>query len=183
MIISEQEKKIFGSSSVAEIMKAVLASEHETDQGREHFWTIGVNVKNIVQFVELVSLGSLDTAVVHPREVFRLAVMKGVAAIILCHNHPSGDPSPSVEDITLTRLLADAGRILGIGVLDHVIIGKTVHSFSFYEQGLFESRFRESLYHGKGLQWHTENYPASPKKQRTTKKNKSPETIAAVVNL
>ena len=135
MVISEQEKAIYGSDDVAKIMSTLLASEHETDQGREHFWTIGVNTKNIIQYIELVSLGSLNTAIVHPREVFRFAVMKGVAAILLCHNHPSGDLNPSLLDMELTKRLREAGQILGIEVMDHVIIGKSGHGFSFRDKG------------------------------------------------
>lgn len=136
MIISEQEKAIHSSADAAKIMSTILASEHETDQGREHFWAAGVNTKNIIQYIELVSLGSLSTAIVHPREVFRLAIMKGVAAIIFCHNHPSGDLTPSQEDIELTKRLRDAGQILGIGVMDHVIIGKSEQGFSFRDEGV-----------------------------------------------
>lgn len=72
----------------------------------------------------LITLGILDAALVHPREVFRAAISDGAAAIVIAHNHPSGDPSPSAEDIRITRQMVDAGRILQIEVLDHVIIGR-----------------------------------------------------------
>ncbi len=105
--------------------------------------------------------------------------MKGVAAIILCHNHPSGDPSPSVDDIALTKRLADAGRTLGIGVLDHIIIGKPGHSLSFCDQGL-GSRLRETLFHISGTQWqyHTESIPASLRRKKAPKENKGGEAVA-----
>lgn len=180
MIISEQEREINGGCEAIGIMSAILNSEHETDRGREHFWTIGLSSKNIVQFIELVSLGSLNTTVVHPREVFRFAVMKGVANIIISHNHPSGDSNPSMEDITLTERLADAGRLLGIGVLDHIIIGKPGDNFSFYEQG---ARFREALFHSGGNAWqfHRDIVPAPLRKRRSSKKNNSGEAVAAAV--
>ena len=183
MIISEQEKTINGGGDVIKIMSAVLNSEHETDRDREHFWTIGLNNKNIIQFIELVSLGSLTAAVVHPREVFRFAVMKGVAAIVLCHNHPSGDPSPSIEDINLTKRLAEAGEILGIGVLDHIVLGKLGDSFSFHEQGLFDPKFREMLFCGGGVNWqhHHETISAPLRKRRSPKKDRGSEAIAATV--
>lgn len=167
MIISEQERIISDSKSVAEIMKAILSSEHETDQGREHFWTIGANMKNIIQYIELVSLGSLSESIVTPRETFRLAVMKGVASIILCHNHPSGDSHPSQKDIALTRRLRDAGQILGIEVLDHVIIGKTAHGFSFRDHGLFFSP-QPAV---------PETTPVSPRRKKAAKKTAGDEWI------
>jgi DNA repair protein RadC len=173
MIVSEQEKAIFGSSSVAEIMRAILDSEHETDQGREHFWAMGVNRKNILQYVELVSLGSLCASIVHPREVFRLAVMKGVAALIFCHNHPTGDPRPSQEDIELTRRLRGVGEILGIEVLDHVIIGKTY--FSFKDNGLFIPLYASMLPGNNEVQRQgvPEATPAPLRRKRTPKKKES----------
>jgi hypothetical protein len=79
----------------------------------------------------LVSLGSLSASIVHPRETFRFAVSKATANIIIGHNHPSGDTKPSQEDILLTKRLCQAGEILGINVLDHVIIGGEGNYFSF----------------------------------------------------
>ncbi len=71
----------------------------------------------------VVSVGSLDASLVHPREVFRAAAEHSAAAIVLFHNHPSGDPSPSADDLTLTRRLVQAGELMGIGVVDHVVLG------------------------------------------------------------
>ena len=72
----------------------------------------------------LVTRGTLDSAMIHPREVFRPAVAEGAAGVVLVHNHPSGDPTPSAEDRAVTRQLADAGKALGIPVLDHVVVGR-----------------------------------------------------------
>lgn len=124
MILKENTKmKVSNSSDVAKVLQAVLETESTVEQEKEHFWVLGLNTKNVVKFVDLVSLGILTNAVVHPRGFFRLAVMKGVNSIIAGHNHPSGDPAPSREDIALTTKLREAGEILGIRVLDHVIIG------------------------------------------------------------
>lgn len=90
---------------------------------REHFRVIYLDRKNGIIFMEDISIGGLHSAVVHPREVFKNAVKMSAAAVILIHNHPSGDPQPSKEDIELTNRLIEAGRILGIEVLDHIIIG------------------------------------------------------------
>jgi len=92
---------------------------------QEAFYAILLDTKNKVICTPcLTSLGLLDTSLVHPREVFREAVRQSAASVILAHNHPSGDPTPSKEDIDITRRLADAGKILGIRVIDHVICGR-----------------------------------------------------------
>ena len=93
---------------------------------REHFRVGILNTKNQVLAVETVSVGSLNSSLVHPREVFKPAVLKSAAAVILLHNHPSGDPTPSGEDLEITRRLAEAGKLIGIEVLDHIIIGDHV---------------------------------------------------------
>ncbi|HAA90786.1 MAG: DNA repair protein RadC [Thermoanaerobacterales bacterium 50_218] len=90
---------------------------------REHFKVILLNTKNQVLAVETISVGSLSSSLVHPREVFKKAIQRSAAAIILVHNHPSGDPTPSNEDLEVTKRLREAGKILGIEVLDHIIIG------------------------------------------------------------
>lgn len=91
----------------------------------EQFGVVLLDVKHRVLKTRLLSTGSLDASVVHPREVFRAAVLGGAAAVVLFHNHPSGDPTPSREDIELTRRLLAAGDLMGIAVLDHVILADT----------------------------------------------------------
>ena len=91
---------------------------------QEVFVVLTLNAKYRVIDRHLVSLGLVDSCQVHGREVFRPAISDGAAAIVLAHNHPSGDPTPSAEDLHITRQLVEAGRILGIEVLDHVIIGR-----------------------------------------------------------
>ncbi len=93
---------------------------------KEHFKALVLNVKNrLIKAID-VSVGSLSSSIVHPREVFKVAVRLSGAAVIVAHNHPSGDPTPSMEDILLTKRLAKAGEILGIDLLDHVILGDGV---------------------------------------------------------
>ena len=101
---------------------------------REHFYSLNLNSKNRLIREVLVSIGSLNTSVVHPREVFTPAVRDSAAALIFLHNHPSGDPSPSREDDDCTRRLVNAGRILGIRVLDHIVFGHDVY-YSFSDAG------------------------------------------------
>lgn len=93
---------------------------------KEKFYILLLNTKHEVLHREEISVGSLNASIVHPREVFLAAIKKSCSAIILVHNHPSGDPTPSKEDILITKRLVDAGRIIGISVLDHVIIGDNV---------------------------------------------------------
>jgi len=101
---------------------------------KEHFITLHVDAKNKIQCIDRVSTGSQSQAIVHPREVFKTALLSSAAAIVLIHNHPSGDPAPSREDREITRRLKEAGDLLGIRVLDHIIVGSSY--MSFVEQGL-----------------------------------------------
>ena len=101
----------------------------------ERFIALALNTKNHVVAVLPVSSGSLNASIVHPRELFQRAILANCASLILAHNHPSGDPVPSPEDIALTRKLIDAGLLLDIPILDHVILGYGKYS-SFKEMGL-----------------------------------------------
>ena len=91
MILSENTKeKITDSADVAKILQTILGAEHQTDRDKEHFWIIGLNNANRILYIELATLGILNETTIAPREVFRLAVMKACANIIISHNHPSG---------------------------------------------------------------------------------------------
>ena len=94
---------------------------------KEHFVALLMNARHVCISVETISIGTLNASLVHPREVFQPAVEQSAAALILAHNHPSGDPAASEEDIQLTGRLVQAGRIMGIEVLDHVIIARDGH--------------------------------------------------------
>jgi len=99
-------------------------------------WFIGLHLdgKNRIICIDIISIGSLNQSIVHPRETFKTALLSSAAALILVHNHPTGDPTPSTEDLSITRRLREAGEILGVKVLDHIIIGETFTSF--VSQGL-----------------------------------------------
>lgn len=103
---------------------------------RECFVCMHLNARNQVIAVETVSVGSLNASLVHPRECFTAAVINKAASVILAHNHPSGDPTPSREDIDLTRRMRQAGDILGIEVLDHIIITPQQRIISLKEANL-----------------------------------------------
>ena len=89
---------------------------------REHFVVLLLNARHELQCRETISIGSLNASIVHPREVFLPAILHSAASVVLVHNHPSGDPEPSEEDLSITRRLVEVGELVGIGVLDHVIV-------------------------------------------------------------
>lgn len=105
-----------------------------TGADREIFAVGLLDRKNNILGVNTVSVGGLHSSIVHPREVYKPAVIIGAASIILAHNHPSGDPTPSREDIEITKRLIEAGRIMGIDILDHIIIGDSYYSMK--EKGM-----------------------------------------------
>ena len=102
---------------------------------KEHFMLVCLNTKNHIISISDISVGSLTASVVHPREVFKEALARSAASVIIAHNHPSGDPSPSHEDISVTQRLVKAGRVMDIPVLDHIILGDN-RFVSFKEKGL-----------------------------------------------
>lgn len=103
---------------------------------REHFWALALNTKNRLVKLFEVSVGSLNASIVHPRELFRDAVRASAASVVVVHNHPSGDPTPSGADIQLTRRLVRAGDVLGVELLDHVVIGDGGEWASLRDLGL-----------------------------------------------
>ncbi len=105
---------------------------------KEHFKTLLLDAKGRIIYVDDVSTGELSMTPVHPREVFNTAVKKSAASLILVHNHPSGDPEPSMEDIALTERLVSVGKLMGIKVLDHIIIGDGEY-YSFAGVGMIEN--------------------------------------------
>lgn len=121
---------IHGPEDVAHYLMPRYRDEH-----REHFVLVLLNTKNHIIATPTVSIGSLTASVVHPREVFREAILYSAASMILVHNHPSGDPTPSREDKAVTERLVKGGKILDIPVLDHIVLGR-FHYTSFKEKGL-----------------------------------------------
>ena len=104
---------------------------------REMFIVLAVNVRNKITGIHTVSVGSLDTSIVHPREVFKFAILANASSIIVAHNHPSGDTTPSSDDIELTKRLKQASEILAIDLLDHIVLGHDGQYLSFRDRGLF----------------------------------------------
>jgi DNA repair protein RadC len=118
----KKDRKMSTPTSVA------LTCADMRELSQESFQILLLDTKNRIMDRVMISLGILDASIVHPREVFRPACIAGCGAIICVHNHPSGDTTPSAEDVKITTQLIEAGKILGIRVLDHVIIGDGHHS-------------------------------------------------------
>jgi len=117
------------SKQVFEVLRDLKSMEVET------FLCFHLDGKNRIKALQVVSIGTLTASLVHPREVFRSAIINGAVGVIFAHNHPSGHPQPSQEDIQVTKRLCEAGKLIGIRCLDHVVIGAGRY-FSFADQGL-----------------------------------------------
>lgn len=105
------------------------------DQDRECFLVVCLDTKNNPTTISVVSIGTLNSSLVHPREVYKVAILANANSVILGHNHPSGDPTPSKEDKEVTNRLIEAGKVLGIEVLDHVVVGDNHRYISLKERG------------------------------------------------
>ena len=132
--LKDKKVQIFSPSEVVKVVRDLLATEDEIDQDKEHFWAIHVDTRMVIKLVELVSLGTLNASLASPREIFTRAVAIRSNALIIAHNHPSGDATPSHEDVEITKKIKAAGQILDIPLLDHLVITKGNY-FSFKEQG------------------------------------------------
>lgn len=124
------ETKINTPDKIAEIFIPLLK-----DEQKEKFLVVCLNSSNKIIKYEVISVGSLNASIVHPREVFKTAIENSAASILLIHNHPSGNPEPSKEDITITKKLVESGTIIGITVVDHIILAGNKY-LSFIEKGL-----------------------------------------------
>jgi DNA repair protein RadC len=131
-----EEQHLKNPGETAAFLRGLGLAEKE----QEHLLVILLNTRNHIRGYSLITIGLVDRTQSHAREVFRCAILQGTTKIILAHNHPSGDPTPSARDIKVTRRLVKAGKIIGIEVMDHVVIGQPNTSgcdyLSFWEQKL-----------------------------------------------
>lgn len=132
--LEHEGKEISEPEAIANIIIAIVNSFDEIDKEKEHFFGIGLDARNKIKYVEVVSVGTINASLVHPRELFRRAVISGVSSIMIAHNHPSGEVDPSDADISVTKRILDAGKIMGIELLDHIIVGGKKH-YSFRSSG------------------------------------------------
>jgi DNA repair protein RadC len=127
------------SQDVATVFQDLLSLEDTIDRDKEHFYVMHVNARQQVHLVELVAIGTLNHAEIHPRETFRRAIVEGSYSIVVAHNHPTGDVTPSEADITLTRSLHEAGELLLIPLLDHIIFADRQALFSSFRENKTQS--------------------------------------------
>lgn len=144
-LTEKQKIKILNSDDIYVIMQQVLLRENKIDLNREHFWVIGLANNNLVLFIELISLGTVNKTLVHPMEVFSFALQKRAVKIILCHNHPSGELKPSDADKDITDRLIQVGIIVQTEVIDHLIISEKSY-LSFTDIGLMDELRRSTKY-------------------------------------
>ena len=137
-----QKIKILNSDDIFKILKQVLLRENKIRRSQEHFWVIGLDDSNKILFIELLGLGARNRVSIEPPLVFRLAVQKLSYKIILAHNHPSGNLTPSKADVDFTDKIFKVGSILEIDVLDHLIITETDYQ-SFENEGILD-RIKDS---------------------------------------
>lgn len=124
------------------IMRQILRRENKIGRGREHFWMVGLNQANKILYIELVALGSSNMTTIKPREAFRMAIYKLAVRVIMVHNHPSGDVTPSDNDQDLTDHFIQAGKFLKVEVIDHLIVCDEGYE-SLADSGLF-AKLQES---------------------------------------
>lgn len=130
--IYKENKNIGSPIEAYNIVKEFLENED-----REHLICMYLDTKNKINNISTISIGSVNSSIVHPREVFKVAILSNSSHIILAHNHPSGDTTPSDEDCNITKRLIKSGEILGIKVLDHIIVGDDKY-ISLRERGIVE---------------------------------------------
>src|SRR5947207_6338115 len=132
---AQESPRLLSDPEAAALLAIDLAKAADDD--KEHMWAVLLNVQNRYLMHTIVTVGTQSASLVHPREVFGPALREGAASVILVHNHPSGDPTPSREDLRLTRQLADAARLLDLNLHDHIIVGNGTGAWvSLAERGL-----------------------------------------------
>ena len=132
--VSEETEKYFKGKSIRNSQDFYELFRYLSIETKEHFIAVHLDTKNRIICVDSISVGSLTSSVVHPREVFKSVLLSSASSIAIIHNHPSGDPEPSRDDISITKRLQEAGVFLGIPVIDHIIIGNSSY-LSLMEKG------------------------------------------------
>jgi DNA repair protein RadC len=144
MVVLRNSKISIGEAAdVAKVFQDLLSLEDRIDQDKEHFYVMHLDSHRRINLVELVAIGTLTDANIHPRETFRRAVIEGSYSIIVAHNHPSGDLTPSENDIKVTHMLYKAGEVLRIPLLDHIIFTGNKY-YSFQKHNLQSTGQRET---------------------------------------
>lgn len=141
----EQKIKVLNTEDLAHIMQQVLKRENKIDRNKEHLWVVCLANNNRILLVELVSLGTVNSTLAEPMEIFSFALQKQAVKIILVHNHPSGELTPSLEDRDITDRMAAIGDFVRTPLIDHIIITETSY-YSFADSGLLDKLRRDSSF-------------------------------------
>ncbi len=120
------------------VIRAVFMRENKIERKQEHFWVMGISLDARIEFIELVALGTLNAVAVQSIDVFSVAIRKRCKRIVLIHNHPGGDVTPSIEDINKTTHLIECARLLRVDIVDHLIISELKY-FSFWNESLINN--------------------------------------------
>ncbi len=136
--LGSKKIQILRSSDAYFLVASILKRRQAIDIEKEFFICIGLKTSNFIKYVDIVSIGTLNGTVACGREIFKSAILRSAAAIILSHNHPSGNKEPSLADIELTRKMVEIGKYLDIRVVDHVIVTTDCGYYSFSDEGLIE---------------------------------------------
>jgi len=140
MVAYDQQRAIASPEDAARFASLYIGGDAGIETiDREHLVVLLLSTKNKLQAVHTVSIGTLNASFAAPREVFRTAILGSAASIVVAHNHPSGDPSPSPEDLAITNRLIEAGKILGIELLDHVVVAADERYVSLRERGFINN--------------------------------------------
>ena len=134
LAINDESEKYFNGKSITNSSDIYQLFSYLSRESKEHFISIHLDTKNRIICVDTISVGSLTSSIVHPREVFKSVLLSSAASIAIVHNHPSGTTEPSKDDINITKRLKEAGDFLGIPVIDHIIIGNGCY-ISLIEKG------------------------------------------------
>ena len=144
--LTETEKiRILNSEDIYSVMQRILTRENKIERNKEHFWIIGLAQNSRILYIELISIGTINSAPVDPMEVFSIALQKRTVKVILVHNHPSGNVRPSEEDKDITDRLIQVGNIVNIQVIDHLIITEKSYN-SFSDTGIMNELERSTKY-------------------------------------
>ncbi|NER13383.1 DNA repair protein [Leptobacterium flavescens] len=144
-LTKEQKIQILNGQDVYTIMQQVLLRENKIGRNQEHFWVVGLNNDNKVLFAELIGLGAVNRVDANPPDVFRMAIYKLAVKLIMVHNHPSGNLTPSKADKDFTDRMLKVGKLIGIEVIDHLIISEESYT-SFATEGIIEELKQSGLY-------------------------------------
>ncbi len=142
MVLDVKKKQLISSSQSADVFHSFLNAMSDLEKNKEHVWVLGLNSATIIEYAELVYIGTVNQALVDARDIFATAMLKPCNSVVICHNHPTGNVEPSREDIKLWHSLVLAGYLLNIQVLDFVIITHKNHNYYSTAESRRDEQYR-----------------------------------------